>query len=103
MLKRPHYVAFSLVLLLAVVMLNLPSKTATQCKLALGSLFLPLFGLASSTHGLTEQLGNSLTPRRVLLTQIEQLRRENGQSRIRESQTKEVWRENEQLREALHL
>lgn len=103
MLKRPHYVACSLVLFVALVMLNLPSKTATQCKLALGGIFLPLFGLAGSAHALTEQLGNSLTPRRVLLSQLEQLRRENSQFRVRETQVNEVWRENERLRQALRL
>src|ERR1051326_889757 len=101
MLKRPHYIALSLVLLFVLVLLNLPGQSATQCKLALSGLFLPLFGLATSFHALAEQAANSLTPRPVLLAQIEQLRRENNQCRVREMQVAEVWRENERLRQAL--
>src|ERR1041385_1462251 len=103
MLKRPHYIALSLVVFLVLVIVNLPSQTATQFKLALGSLFLPLFGLAGSVHNLTEQGGNALTPRRALLSELERLRRENNQFRAREAQVAEVWRENERLRQALHL
>jgi len=102
MLKPPHYVALSLVLFLVLVTMNLPSQTATQFKLALGGLFLPLFGLAGSAHSLAEHAGNSLAPRRALLNQIEQLRRENDQFRVREAQVTEVWRENERLRQAVN-
>ena len=47
MLKRPHYIALGLVVLLTLVILNLPSQTTARLKLGIGSLFLPLFGLAS--------------------------------------------------------
>jgi rod shape-determining protein MreC len=103
MLKRPHYIALSLVVFLVLAVLNLPSRTATQFKLALSSLFLPLFGLASSVHSLSEQAGNSLTPRRVLLTELERLRRENSQCRVRQTQVAEVFRDNDRLRRALRL
>jgi rod shape-determining protein MreC len=103
MLKRPHYIALSLVAFLALVILNLPNQTATQLKLALGGLFLPLFGLASSVHSLAEQTGNSLAPRRALQNQLDQLRRENSQFRAREAQAAEIYRENERLRQALNL
>ena len=48
MLKRSHYIALGAVVLLALILLNLPSHTAARLKLAVGSLFLPLFGLANS-------------------------------------------------------
>ena len=102
MLKRPHYVALSVVLFVVLVILNLPSQTASQLKLALGGVFLPLFGLANSVHALADHAGNALTPRRALINQIEQLRRDNQQFRIREAQTADVWRENERLRQALN-
>ena len=50
MLKRPHYIALGLVVLLTLVILNLPSQTTARLKLGIGSLFLPLFGLAGSTQ-----------------------------------------------------
>ena len=49
MLKRPHYIAVGLIVLLTLVILNLPGQTTARLKLGIGSLFLPLFGLASST------------------------------------------------------
>ena len=100
MLKRPHYIAFSLVLFLALLVLNLPGRTATQVERALGSLFLPLFGLAASVDALTEHTANSLIPRNVLLDQLRTLRQENDQLRIQALQSAEIWRENERLRQA---
>ncbi len=52
MLRRPHYIALGLVVLLTLVILNLPSQTTARLKLGIGSLFLPLFGLASSSQQL---------------------------------------------------
>jgi rod shape-determining protein MreC len=103
MLKRPHYIAFGAVIFLALGVLNLPSQTANHAKLALGSLFLPLFGLAGSVHSLAEETGNSLAPRRALVAELERLRRENSQFRARQGQVLEVFHENDRLRRALHL
>ncbi len=50
MLRRPHYIALGLIVLLTLVILNLPGHTTARLKLAIGSLFLPLFGLAGSAH-----------------------------------------------------
>ena len=41
MLKRPHYIAVGLVVLLALIVLNLPGRATARLKLAIGSLFLP--------------------------------------------------------------
>jgi rod shape-determining protein MreC len=101
MLKKPHYFALGFVVLLVVVILNLPARTATQCKLALSSLFLPLMGLATSTRSLSEQGANQLIPRKALLDQLEILRRETQQLRLREAQMADVWQENDRLRQAL--
>ncbi|MBM3833356.1 MAG: rod shape-determining protein MreC [Verrucomicrobia bacterium] len=101
MLKRPHFIALSIVLLLVLVLLSLPTQTATQLKLALSSLFLPLFGLAGSYQTLTEQAGNTIVPRRALLTEIEQLKRDNERLRLDAMQSAQVWNENAQLRQAL--
>lgn len=101
MLKRPHYIALGLVLLLVLVLFNLPRQTATQFKVLLGAAFLPLFGLAGSAHTVSERAAAALTPRRVLVAQLEQLRRENHQLRTREMQAAQIWRENDRLRQAL--
>jgi rod shape-determining protein MreC len=100
-LKRPHYIAISLVVLLTLVVLNLPSQTAARLKLALGSLFLPLFGLAGSAQPLASKSVDVITPRSELARQNELLRRENQQLRLQAAQWQEASRENARLRDLL--
>jgi rod shape-determining protein MreC len=101
MLKRQYSIATGLVLLIVLVLLNLPEQPATRIKLALGGLFLPLFGMAGSVQQLTQQAGNSLVSRSTLLKQLEQLRKENEELRQQLTQIQDAWRENAQLRQAL--
>ena len=102
MLKRPHYIAFSVVALLVLVLLNLPSRTAAQLKVALGGFFIPMFGLGKSTQTITEAAGKSLLPRKVLLEENEALLKENEKLKILAAQGAQIWRENAQLRQALN-
>ena len=44
MLKKSHYIALGVIGLLVVILLHLPQQTAARLKLAIGGLFLPLFG-----------------------------------------------------------
>ena len=46
--------------------MNLPGRTNARLKLALGSLFLPLFGLASGAQQTTIKLGDAMLTRRAL-------------------------------------
>ncbi len=98
MLRRPHYIALGLVVLLTLVILNLPSKTTARMKLGIGSVFVPLFGLANSAQQLAGNAGDTVLPRSELLRQLEALRRENEELRLRASRTDELARENAQLR-----
>ena len=102
MLKRQYYITIGLVLLVVLGVLNLPEPTAGKLKLAVGGLFLPLFGIAGATRNLVEQTGNTLVPRSTLLKQIEEMRRENQQLRDQLAQAQEALRENAQLRQALN-
>jgi rod shape-determining protein MreC len=97
-LNRPHYIALGLVLLFTVVMLNLPGETTVRLKLGVGSVFLPLFGLAASSHQLTEVAANSITPRSELLRRNEALLRENQELKLQAIRTETVERENTRLR-----
>ena len=101
MLRRQYYITVGLVLLLALVALNLPQPAAGKVKLALGGLFLPLFGMTGAAQHLAQQAANTLSPRSALLGQIEALRRENQQLREQLMQVQDAWRENAQLRQAL--
>ena len=99
MLKRPHYIALGLVVLLTLVILNLPSQTAAHFKLGIGSLFLPRVGLATSTQSVAEAAGNAALPRRELLKLNDALLRENQQLRLQALQAQETAAENARLRQ----
>ena len=89
------------VVLIALVVFNLPSQTAAKFKLAIGSLFLPIFGLSASTQSAAEKAGNAVLPRTELMRQNEQLRRENTELRLRAATMDELARENAELRRNL--
>jgi len=101
MLKRPHYIALGLVVLSALIILNLPNRTTARLKLGIGGLFLPLLGLAGASQQLTESASGTLVPRRELLRQNEELRREVEHLRAQAAQSEEIARENSRLRQLL--
>jgi len=74
---------------------------SARFKLGIGSLFLPLFGLASSSQHLAGAAGDVVVPRRQLLKLNEDLRRENQQLRLQAMQAEETARENGRLRQLL--
>jgi rod shape-determining protein MreC len=90
-----------LIVLLTLVALNLPEHASARLKLGVGSLFLPLFGLAGSTQQLAGSAGEAVIPRRELLRLLEAARRENQQLRFQARQAEETARENERLRKAV--
>lgn len=96
-MRRRHFILLAVVVVLTLVILKLPSRTATQFKLAIGSLFLPLFGLTGSGQQVAEKAGNAVVPRKDLLTQIEQLRRENAELKVQLPRLAELERQNAHL------
>ena len=99
MFKRPHYIALILVVLFVAVLSRLPSQTVGNLKLAIGGMFLPLFGLASSSHNLVNQVGNTVVPRRELIRQNQEFRQANQEMYLSLKQNEVIWRENERLRQ----
>ncbi len=97
MLRRPHYVALGVVLVLTLVILNLPSRTTDRLKLGIGSLFLPLFGLAGSAHQLAGAGTETLLSRRELLRLNGRLQLENQQLRLQSMQALAISNENARL------
>lgn len=98
MFKQKNYVALGAVFLVAVVLLSLPTRATARLKLAIGSWFLPLFGLASAGQQLPVDLADSALTRHELLKQVDNLRRENQQLRSQAVQSAAIARENDQLR-----
>lgn len=101
MLKRPHLIGLGAAVALALILLNLPSAATSRLKLALTSLYVPLFGLASSAQKLGEAGGMRAIPKATLIAEVEKLRRENEQFRFDAMQHQEAARENDVLREAV--
>jgi rod shape-determining protein MreC len=101
MLRRPHYIALGLIVLLTLVTLNLPGHTTARLKLGIGSLFLPLFGLANSTQQAAGTAVSAIVPRGQALKLNEELRRENERLRLQAMQSEETARENARLRQLL--
>ena len=101
MLQRAHLAAFLVIAAVTVVLLNLPERAASRSKLALSSLFLPLFGLAGSAQTLGDRALGNLTTRKQIEAEIERIRLENEQLKIAAMQNEQLLRENSQLRAAL--
>ena len=100
MFKQKNYLALGAVVFVAVLLLSLPTRATARLKLAVGSWFLPLFGLADAAQQLPADLADSALPRRELLREIDNLRRENQQLRDQQIQSAAIARENDQLRPA---
>ena len=98
MFKQKNYLALGAVVFVAIVLLSLPASATARLKLAVGSWFLPLFGLTGAAQQLPADLADSVLPRRELLKQIDSLRRENQQLRSQSVQNTAIARENNQLR-----
>src|SRR5436190_24398499 len=98
MLKRSHYIALGLVVLMTLIILNLPSQMTARLKLGIGSIFVPTIGLSTSAHQVAEKAGNAVVPRSQLIRENETLRRDNQQLRIQGAHADEIARENEKLR-----
>src|SRR5215469_18743244 len=98
MLKRPHYIALGLIVVLTLTILNLPSRTTARLKQGVGGFFFPLFRLANASQQVAGQAVDSVLPRSELLRQNQALRKENDELKLQLTRTEELTRENEQLR-----
>src|SRR5208283_4238280 len=99
MLRRPHYIALGLIVVLTVTISTLPIRTTARLKAGLGGIFLPLFGLAGTSHQLAGRTDAALTSRGALLKQNEALKIENQELKLRLGRTEELERENARFRQ----
>jgi rod shape-determining protein MreC len=89
------------VVLVVAVLLKLPTQTMGKFKLAISGLFLPLFGLAGSSHDVAQKTGNMLVSKRELFEENDRLKKENQQFRLQLTRDAELERENDRLRLSL--
>ncbi|HEY1717134.1 MAG TPA: rod shape-determining protein MreC [Verrucomicrobiae bacterium] len=101
MFKRKNYFALGAVVLVTLAIFSLPPRATSRLKLAVSSLFLPLFGLANTAQQLPVTAADAILSRRELLKEVENLRRENQQLKFLQLQSAATARENDQLRAAI--
>jgi len=101
MFKQKNYLALGAVILVALLIFSLPPRATGRLKLAIGSLFLPLIGLASTAQQLPVAAADAVLSRRELLQLTENLRRENDQLKVLSRQAAATFRENDQFRALL--
>lgn len=101
MLRKPHFLLLLSLVLAVLVLLALPEQTRSRVRVAVGSLFLPLFGLAGSAQATAERLLTGTTPRALLVSRLDALALENERLRLELAQAQPVLEENRQLREML--
>lgn len=101
MSRKTQYIAIAIVIALMLVLLRLPGEASTRLKLAVSSIFLPLFGLTGSAGRVADATGNAILPKSEIVAQNEKLRAENYGLRIAAQQSAEVFRENERLRQLI--
>src|SRR4051812_48766827 len=101
MLKRSHYIALGLVVLLTLTIMNLPSHTKARVKQGIGSLFAPPFGLARTAREAASKAGDYVTPRSELIKQNAVLRLENQQLKLQLQEAEKTAKENDRLQQLL--
>lgn len=99
MFRKPQLIALGGVVVLVLVLLNLPEPTAARAKLAVSSLFLPLFGLVSSGQRLVSEAGRAVLPRALVLRELSELRAQNRTLHLQVNQLRAAAAENDRLRE----
>ncbi len=102
MFKQKNYFVPGLAVLVAVLLLSLPSGSVTRIRWVVGSWFLPLFGFASASQHIPADLADAALPRHELLREIQTLRQQNDQLKVRAFQADALEQENGQLRALLH-
>jgi rod shape-determining protein MreC len=101
MLKRPHYIALGLIVVLTLTISNLPTRTRARLKAGIGSVFLPLFGLAGSSHRLADRAETAARTRTDLVRENADLKVENQELRLKIGRAEELERENVKFRQLL--
>ncbi len=74
MLKKKHYLALGTVALVVLLIFSLPQRATSRLKLAVGSLFLPLFGLLNTAQQLPGNAADAVLPHRALVKEVGDLR-----------------------------
>lgn len=100
MLRKPHAILLTAAALALCLVLVLPEPAKAKVRVAVGSLFLPLFGLAGTGASLARNLP-SPTPKATLLQRLEGLERTNQTLRLAITEYQVAAHEADRLRQML--
>ncbi len=103
MFKRSHYIALAFCALVLLVLLNLPSGASSRLKLAVGGVFLPLFGLSTAAESFVDRASYQLLPRQTLISELRRLEADNARLRFQATQSDDALAENNRIRTQLGL
>jgi rod shape-determining protein MreC len=101
MFKKKRYILLAIVAVIAFVLLNLPANTAARLRLAIGSQFLPFFGLANVSRDVAGSTADLVLSKGELIRQNELLRRENDQLKLIGLQANQLAQENARLSQSV--
>ena len=99
MFKKKRYILLVIVAVIAFVLLNLPANTVARLRLAIGSQFIPFFGLGKISRDVAGSTADLALSKSELIRQNELLRRQLGQWAVLSNQVSEIARENARLRQ----
>jgi rod shape-determining protein MreC len=99
MSKRPQVVAFVVVAMVSLVLLNLPDQLTGRVKTLIGGCFLPLFGLVGSLRGLAGEASAQVTPRAELLQRLREHDHQIQSLQLELARSRAVDDENQRLRQ----
>ena len=103
MKKKTYVIASGLVILLATACLNLSPDSSTRLKRAFTSFFIPLFSLQKGVEQSGDFISDNITPRKVLLQALNDLKQSNQLLRLQLAQNQNLTHENLNLRKQLKL
>jgi len=86
---------------MALAVLALQSSLGSRMKMVIGSVFLPLFGISSTLDSGAEKAVEQIVPKSVVQKEANELRRENERLLMLGAQARNLFQENDRLREQL--
>ena len=103
MRTRSYQISFGIIIVLTVMLLSLPSRTAARVKTVAGHFFLPLFGIKKGFEYTSGMIVDAGLPRSALLHEISMLHRTNDVLTMQLQQARGSAMENVRLRGQLEL
>jgi rod shape-determining protein MreC len=103
MQNRTSYMVLGAVALLTLLLLKLPDRATGRLKLAVSSLFMPLFGLVGSMPAGGERAARGQLASPAVEQRLVALAQENKELRLQVQQAEAIARENQRLRRHLAL